>query len=427
MKFYLETYGCAANRAHGEVMKGLLLRSGCEMTERIEAADVLILNSCIVKSATENRILHRLEEWQNEYPDKKIIVAGCMPQAEYGRTKEFAPDASLVGPHNCEDITKAVRKISEGKQVEFLDERREAKLCLPRVRDNKYVDICEVAQGCLGDCSYCQVKFAKGNLKSYEPNQILKEIRQSRNNGCKEIWITAQDTAAYGRDIGTNLPELLEQIINLPGRFRVRAGMMNVDTIRPILDELIDVYKSDKIYSFLHLPLQSGSDRILKKMRRKYSVEEWKEVASRFREEIPDLNLWTDVIVGFPGETKEEYEKTKELLEDVRPDYFNVSRFTARPGTDAKEMDQLTTEVKKKRSEELSEMVRRISHESKKSFVGREREILVTEKTNRGNQYKGRDESYRPVIVSAGKEARGDFFKVEMTDAQTAFLEGSFI
>ncbi|MFP4116181.1 MAG: tRNA (N(6)-L-threonylcarbamoyladenosine(37)-C(2))-methylthiotransferase [Candidatus Aenigmatarchaeota archaeon] len=422
MKVYLETYGCAANQAHSEVMKGLLSRAGGQVVENEDIADMLILNSCIVKSPTENRIIHRLKEWKEEYPNKEMIIAGCMPQAEYDRTVEFAPHASLVGPNNCRDIAKAVRKTMEGERVEYLDGRREEKLCLPRIRGNDLIDICEIAQGCPGNCSYCQVKFAKGGLKSYDPDKIVKEVSQSLNVGCREVWITAQDTASYGRDIGTSLPELLEKITKLSGNFRVRVGMMNVNTLKPILDELIEVYKSEKIYSFLHLPLQSGSDKILEKMNRKYTVEEWKKVVKRFRKEVPELNLWTDVIVGFPGETGEEFKDTKEVLKDLRPEHTNVSRFGARPGTEAKEMEQLDTEVKKSRSEELSELVKKISKEEKGNLVEEKRKVLVLGKEEGKNQWKGRDTSYRPVVLDSKEDLKGKFVTVVVEDFGETYL-----
>lgn len=422
MKVYLETYGCAANQAHSEVMKGLLSRAGGQVVENEDIADMLILNSCIVKSPTENRIIHRLKEWKEEYPNKEMIIAGCMPQAEYDRTVEFAPHASLVGPNNCRDIAKAVRKTMEGERVEYLDGRREEKLCLPRIRGNDLIDICEIAQGCPGNCSYCQVKFAKGGLKSYDPDKIVKEVSQSLNVGCREVWITAQDTASYGRDIGTSLPELLEKITKLSGNFRVRVGMMNVNTLKPILDELIEVYKSEKIYSFLHLPLQSGSDKILEKMNRKYTVEEWKKVVKRFRKEVPELNLWTDVIVGFPGETGEEFKDTKEVLKDLRPEHTNVSRFGARPGTEAKEMEQLDTEVKKSRSEELSELVKKISKEEKGNLVEEKRKVLVLGKGEGKNQWKGRDTSYRPVVLDSKEDLKGKFVTVVVEDFGETYL-----
>jgi MiaB/RimO family radical SAM methylthiotransferase len=234
MKVYFETYGCSANQAHTEVMKGLLSRAGSHIVENEKLADVLVLNSCIVKSPTENRIIHKLKEWRESYPDKKLVIAGCMPQAEYDRTKDFAPEASLVGPHNCRDIVKAIRRTAEGEQVEHLEERREDKLCLPRIRQNKFIDICEIAQGCSGNCAYCQVKLAKGELKSFAPNKIIKEVAQSTKAGCKEVWITSQDNGSYGRDLGTSLSELLESIVNISGKFRVRVGMMNADTVKLI-------------------------------------------------------------------------------------------------------------------------------------------------------------------------------------------------
>lgn len=426
-KAYLETYGCAANQAHSEVMKGLLSRAGCKVVQNKELADVLILNSCIVKSPTENRIIHQLKEWEEKYSDKGLILAGCMPQAEYSRAREFVPDASFVGPNNCKGIVKAVRKTVGGEQVEYLDERREEKLCLPRIRQNSLVDICEVAQGCLGSCSYCQVKSAKGSLKSFPPRKILKEVKQSLNTGCKEVWVTSQDTAAYGRDLGTTLPELLQRVVKLPGNFRVRVGMMNANTAKPILDELVEVFQDEKIYSFLHLPLQSGSDRILERMNRNYTVNGFKEVVRTFREKIPKLNFWTDLIVGFPGETEEDFKATKETIKEIGPDFVNLSKFGARPGTEAKQMEQVSTKVKKKRSRELSKLVDEISEERKGKFLGTTREVLVTERGRKPGQWKGRDDSYRPVLTSSENDLRGKFVPVKIESKRGGGLQGELL
>jgi len=405
-------------------MKGILQKGGCDITENEELADVLVLNSCIVKTPTENKIVHKLKRWQEDYPDKKIIVSGCMPQADYSKTVDVVPEASLVGPNNCRDITKAVRKTMEGERVEYLDEKKEDRFCLPRIRENDLIGIVEIAQGCCGNCSYCQVKFAKGELKSYESDSIVDEVKRSLRSGCKEIWLTTQDTASYGTDIGTSLPELLEKIVKVPGKFRVRIGMMNVDTLQPILEELAEVYGSDKIYSFLHLPLQSGSNRILEEMNRRYTVEEFKKVVERFRDSVPELNLWTDIIVGFPSENENDFKRTVETVEEIKPDRVNVSRFGLRPGTRAESLDdKRSEETKKIRSRKLSDLTREIRTDRLKNFVGEDREVLILGKNKR--VWKGKDGTYRNVLVENGKNVKGSFRKVEIKSCGVSGLVGS--
>ncbi|MFB6216614.1 MAG: tRNA (N(6)-L-threonylcarbamoyladenosine(37)-C(2))-methylthiotransferase [Candidatus Aenigmatarchaeota archaeon] len=424
MNVYFETYGCAANRSHSEVMKGLLLRSGCEIVENQELADVLVVNSCIVKGPTENRIIHRLKEFREEDGERNIILAGCMPQAEYERAREFAPEASFVGPHNCKDIQKAVKSTYEGETVEFLDERREEKLCLPRMRYNELIDICEIAQGCTGNCTYCQVKFSKGSLKSYDPGNIEEEIRQSLNTGCKEIWMTCQDTASYGRDIGSSFPDLMQRILNLSGKFRIRIGMMNVDTLNENLKDTIDIFRDERVYSFLHLPLQSGSDKVLERMGRNYTSDGFVETVETFREEVEDLNLWTDVMVGFPGETEQDFKKTERVLKDVKPENVNVSRFSPRPGTEAKDMEKVRSEVKKTRSKEMSEITETIRRDARKELEGTEREVLITERGEGEMEWKGRDMAYRNVLVETERNIRGSFRDVEIVDVEDTYLKG---
>lgn len=423
MKVYTETYGCTANQNHGEIMKGLIERSGCKNTSNDEMADVVIINTCIVKSPTENRIMNRIKELAEKNLEEKLIIAGCMPMVEYEKIKEIAPKASLLGTNNCKDITNALTKIQKGNRIELVEERREEKLGLPKVRKNKYTNICEISQGCLGDCNYCQVKMAKGDLRSYKPEKIASDIKKSLESGCKQIWLTSQDNGCYGYDIDTDLVQLLKKIIGFPGNYRIRIGMMNVNTINNI-DELIEIYKSEKIYSFLHIPVQSGSDEILKKMNRKYTVNSFKQVVNKFKEKIPNLNLWTDIIVGYPDETESQFKQSIELIKGIQPDNVNVSRFEPRPGTKAKQEKQLPTKVKKKRSEEMAKLVRKIKLERKKKMVGKTKKVLITERGLRKNQWKGRDGSYRNVLVRSEKNIEGKFVNVEIKGAIRSGLIG---
>jgi MiaB-like tRNA modifying enzyme len=281
-----------------------------------------------------------------------------MPKIEQRLIEKLNPQASLVGPDSIEKIVDVTRVTLEGRKIIFTEDLKKPKLCLPRERKNPSIGIIEISNGCLSNCSYCCVKFARGKLFSYPVEKIVEEARQAVKNGCKELWITSQDNSCYGKDIDSSLPELLKEICKIEGEFSVRVGMMNPLYAKNILDELIEVSKDEKIIKFLHLPVQSGSDKILKLMNRGYVVKDFVEIVEKFRKEIPDLFLSTDVIVGFPGETEEDFQKTVELMRKIKPSKINISKFGARPMTEAAKMKQLDNKTINERSKLLHELVK---------------------------------------------------------------------
>ncbi len=423
MDVYFETYGCSANQSHSEVMKGVLESSGCRVVSNPENGDVLVVNTCIVKDPTEKKMISRIQELKEEYTEKKMIVAGCMPIGEYDLLRDIAPDASFLGPNNCLDISECIRKTKEGKKMEYLDEKRETNLCHPRIRFNPWINIVEISQGCRGNCAYCIVKRCKGDLKSYPLEKIKEDVEKSLK-GCKEIWLTSQDCGCYGLDRDKKLVDLLKRIREIKGKFRVRIGMMNPNHILPMIEDLKEQYKDEKIYEFLHVPVQSASDRILKKMNRFYKKEDFKKIIKEFRKDLPNITVWTDVIVGFPGETEEDFSETLELIREVRPDFVNVSKFGLRPGTKAEKMEQVDSETIKKRSKKISEVVRKISLEKNKEWIGKECEVLITKKGREKNQYIGRNKAYKSVLVESKKDLRGKFVKVKIKSAKRSYLKG---
>ncbi len=296
-----------------------------------------------------------------------------------------------------------------------------------KIRKNQLVGITEIASGCLGACAYCIVKFARGNLKSRKIEEILKEIENSLKDGCKEIWITSQDCGCYGLDIQMNLADLLRQIVEINGDFKIRVGMMNPNHMKPILGELIEIYKNPKIYKSIHIPVQSGSDKILKSMRRGYKVKNFEKIVKEFRKIFPNITLSTDIIVGFPSEKESDFKETIEMIKRVRPDIVNISKFAPRPRTKAKRMKQLDNMVIKKRSKRLADLVRKIGMEKNKEWLSKECEILVTEKGKRKNQLMGRNEYYKPVIFEGKKNVMGKFLKVKITNFGLTHLNAETI
>lgn len=355
MRIYSEVYGCPSNIADWEISLGLLKEAGFEIVDDRAKSDLNIIFTCIVKSPTEQRMIEKIKKLTKT--GKPLIVAGCMPKTSQRIIEKTNPDASLVGPDSVRHIVDVARAALEGKKVIFVADERRPKLGSPRVRKRENVSIVPISIGCLSDCSYCAVRFARGRLRSYPTEKIVKEVQDSVAAGCKEIWLTSQDNGCYGLDIGTNLAVLLKEVCALSGNFKIRVGMMNPMHIKKFLDELIGAYKNKKMVKFLHLPAQSGSDRILQLMKRGYTVEEFEKIVERFREEIPDLFLSTDIIVGFPSETGADFQKTVELLKRVRPNKVNLSKFGARPGTEAEKMKQTAMEAINERSKMLHGLI----------------------------------------------------------------------
>jgi len=423
---YIESYGCSASQCEAEIMAGLLEASGFDIIKNEKYADLIIVVTCFVKQVTEQRILFRIKQIRDAYPEKKLIIAGCMPEGIYRKVTDIVPEASLVSTHHVKEIAQAVKKTLEGKRVEYLGKSEEVKLCLPKIRKNPVIDIVPISSGCNSSCAYCCVRFAKGKLFSYPKEMIIKEIENSIRQGCKEIWLTSQDNASYGLEDKSNLPELLNEISTIPGNFLVRVGMMNPKNVLPILDDLIKSYQNDKIYKFLHLPIQSGDDKVLEKMNRDYKVEDFLKIVKGFRKNI-NFNLWTDVIVGFPEETEEQFENTIKIIENIKPDWTNVSKFGLRNKTPAEKLEQLPRSIVNERSERMSEIVRKISFEKNKEWMHWEGSVLVSKRGKEAGQWLGRNPAYKLILVENKENLLGKFVKVRIKEAGYSHLTGVLI
>ncbi len=424
-RVYVETYGCTANQGASEIMLGVLNKKGYDTVDNPKAADIVIVNTCTVKAATEKKILHRLHLLHSK--GKSVIVVGCMPEVQKDKVLEACPTAIIGGIDSPPRILDLVEKATTGQKQngeEKKEKERTVKLLQPRKRFNPVVGIIPVSEGCLGSCSYCIVRRAKGSLFSYPPEAILEEVRHSIEEGCKELWLTSQDNAQYGmerRDY-PSFAGLLEGVCALPGDFMVRVGMMNPWSVKRILNPLLEAYEHQKVFKFLHLPVQSGSERVLEHMHRNYTLRDVRDIVSRFRERFPLLYFSTDIIVGYPTETSEDFEKTLTFLRDFRPDLVNISMYTPRPGTPAQRLKNLDTKIVKERSRTVTRLVQEIKKEKNKSLVGREFLVLGEKKSPKGDTI-ARTPEYRPVVVK-GLEP-GEWARVEIVDATHSSLVGS--
>jgi MiaB-like tRNA modifying enzyme len=423
---YVETYGCSANQNNSELMTGILARRGLNIVSNEKLADIIIVNTCIVKGPTINKIFARIKELAKG--DKKLIIAGCMASIpeQVKKIKKIAK-ASFLGSHNIKDIARAVKDIMEGKNIQLTDIKDEIKLCIPKIRKGKIIGITQILEGCPGECSYCITRFAKGRLFSYPEQEILKNIQADLDAGCKEIWLTSQDNSAYGVDgKKTNLAELLRNILKIKRKFMIRLGMMNPNHVIPILDELIECYKDKRVYKFLHIPLQSGSDSVLKDMNRKYKAKDFLKIVEEFRKNFPEMSLATDIICGYPTETAEDFEKSLEIARKIQPDIVNISRYWPMKGTKASKLEQLNQKEIIKRTSELMNLFDNLAFEKNKKIVNKEYECLV-DKKGFDNTWLCRNENYKLIAIKSSKKLLGEKIKVKITKAMPHYILGEYL
>jgi MiaB-like tRNA modifying enzyme len=406
MKYYVESYGCTMNYGEGRKLSRDMASLGYTEAADADEADIVILNTCTVVETTEKKMLSRISELKRMR--KEVIVTGCMAKAQPKRIEIRLPESIVLPPSDYHEFARevAARYGVAGPPV-------------PIVQGTDA--ILPVAQGCLGNCTYCITKMARGRLKSYPADGLEEEFNSFVDGGAKEILITAQDTACYGFDIGTDLPTLLGSMLRKEGEYRVRIGMMNPNHLKRIVDGLIGLMDDDRMYRFLHIPVQSGSDDVLRRMRRGYKASDFMELVDTLRSNVPDISIATDIITGFPGETDEDHELTKQLIRDLHADTLNITRFSSRPGTEAAGMEQLHGRILKERSTELTDLKNEVEYEVNSRLVGKRFRALATEVGKEGTIV--RTDNYRPVVIR-DEVPLGTFVEVEVTDCRPTYLFG---
>lgn len=416
MKIYVEVFGCTANKSDAALIKGLIKNSKHDLVTDSDNADIIVIITCTVIDATEQRMISRLKKYKKT--GKNVIVAGCMTSIQNVTIINILPDAKLLPPQYSHHILDII----ENNEIKFINKNK--------TKFNKYFDEIiapiSVSEGCMFSCTYCITSLARGKLKSFPINEIKKDVNSAVEKGCREIQLTAQDTSSYGLDLNSDLGILLKNTCEINGDFRIRVGMMNPFTCMKNLDSIIEGFQSSKIYKFFHMPIQSGDNDILKKMNREYNVDEILKIIKKFEQRYRDLTLSTDIIVGFPSETDEQFQNTIKILKEIKPDITNITRFSARPFTKAKKMiGRINTEIVKNRSKKLSEICAKISNDKNKKHIGRKYKILITEK-GKNKTFVGRSENYKPVIIDK-KVDLGEFIAVKIIDSAPTYLVGSII
>ena len=342
-KVFIKTFGCQSNYGDSETLAGLLYNKGFQIVNDLNEANLVIVNSCGVKGITQNRVLSFVNSISKT---KKVYVGGCLTSMI--NIEKYCKD--ITGHFNTNSIIKFSDILKEKEKIKIYSREKESRILKPVIRKDQELAIMNISQGCLNNCSFCSTKLSRGILRSYEVKDIVKAVEDSVKSGCKKIYLSSQDNGCYGLDIGTNLPSLLKEIVKIPGNFEVRVGMGNPRFLPRFLDELIEVYKNDKVMKFLHIPIQSGSNKILKEMKRGNTVEDFIKIIKVFRKEIPGMSIATDIIIGYPTETEEDFQETLKLIDDIKPEVLNISKYGKRPGTFAAGLKQLPSQEIKRRS-----------------------------------------------------------------------------
>jgi MiaB-like tRNA modifying enzyme len=421
----IETYGCTLNQADSRIMGNILKANGYEVeykryNDREGGADFIIVNTCTVKTPTENKILYRLGKLRSL--GKKLIVAGCLASADKEKVLSVVPEASIITTSNVHKIMHVVERAKNGESVAMDKYERVDKLAYG-IDNASAIARIPISEGCLSNCSFCETRFARGPLNSFSEDLILRAVKNALANGAVEIELTSQDVGAYGLDRKTNIAELLGRVAEIEGEFRVRVGMLNPEHLHRYFDELIEAYRSSKVYKFLHLPVQSGSDKVLKEMNRRYTIEEFKGYVDEIRRKL-SATIATDIIVGYPTETDEDFEKSIELVKELKPEVVNISKFGARPHAPASKLPQLDGNIIKNRSAIFSRIVREIEFREREKHIGETRRILITERNKKS--FTGRDDFYNEIAI-VGNANIGEFIDVKIIGNSAACLIGKRI
>ncbi len=416
-RIWVEAYGCSASFADSEMISGLIVNGGHTLANSSAESDLNLIVTCSVKDATANKMIHRIKKLRT----KPLIVAGCLPKAEKESVEKLSSNASLLGPNSLGKTLQVINTTLGGNKTIELEDTDISKTGLPKVRLNPAVGIVEIASGCLSECSFCQTKIAKGDLTSYRIGDIVRQVNAEVNDGCKEIWLTSTDNGCYGLDIGEDLPKLVNAVVEIPQNFMIRVGMMNPMYMPRIREGLLKSFENPKVFKFLHVPVQSGSNKVLADMKRGHTAETFMDITEKFRKKYHDFTISTDIIVGFPTESDDDFKETIKLLNDTRPDIVNLSKHSPRPGTESSLLEPIDVNIVKKRSKEVFELINRISFENNRKWIGWKGKVLFDERTDDG--IKGRNFAYKSIFVQDDIKI-GQMAEVEVHDVTQHSLLG---
>jgi len=419
--YYIETYGCTSNKADSYIIASILNKAGY-FQKNLEDAEFVIINTCAVKQQTENKIRSRLSELYNSFKNdvnKHFIIAGCLPHVEPGymeAIKKIIPTFSaIIDLDNLNEVPLIFEEIKSGrtnliyKSKDSIDKSN----ILINHPPGKITGIVPISEGCLGSCTYCCVKNARGKLNCYDPENIVRNVEHQLKQNIKQIYLTSQDCSTYNYN-NTHLQDLVRKIVELKYDFFLRVGMLNPRFLIDNFNQLLQIFKYKKVYQFLHVPIQSGSDTVLAKMNRTYKISDIEGKLKMLKQTFPLLTLSTDIICGFPGETEDDFQQTIDLIKWLKPEILNISKFTPRPGTKAKSMKQVDSREIKERSIKLSKIFRASLTDINKDWIGWEGKVLVLHEGSKPNQAFGRNFAYKNIFIDGNKTSFGDFVSVHI-------------
>ncbi len=434
MKFLITTFGCQANERDSEIMAGLLQKLGYKLASTLEEADLLLFNTCCVREKAENKVLSQvggLKELKVQNPNLIIGICGCMVQQEkmIEKIRRRAPHVDLIfGTHNIHQLPDLIIEIQKMKQPQFqvLPDRTEIVEGLPSQRQVPFKALVNITYGCNNFCTYCIVPYVRGREKSRTPEAILAEIKKLVADGVVEVILLGQNVNAYGKTLenACSFAELLKKVNDIPGLKRIRYLTSHP---RDFQQELIKTISGlAKVCSHFHLPVQAGSNRILQKMNRGYTRENYLKLVAEIRRSIPEVSITTDIIVGFPGETEEDFQDTLNLVEEVRFDSAFTFLYSPRSGTPAAQMtEQIPLARKKERLQKLMNLQNKISLEINQTLKGQVLEVLVEGLSKKDKtMVEGRTRTNKIVLFAGSEELIGRFVEIKITTAQTWVLKG---
>lgn len=433
---YVRSFGCQLNISDGEKIKGLLRQAGYYFTDDETKADLIILNTCAVRENAEDRvfgIVGSMKKLKEVKPSLIIGISGCMTAQEHiaEKIKRSYPQVDfVVGTSAISSIPKLLLDCLNGQKFGVdISEYDDFSEVTEQVRESKFKASVPIMFGCNNFCTYCIVPYVRGRERSRKADDIIAEVRNLVQNGYKEIMLLGQNVNSYGNDFGeTNaFPELLRKINRIDGDFVIRFMSSHP---KDASKELIDtIFECSKVAKHLHLPLQSGSSDILKRMNRRYTAEKYLETVEYIRSKDPEFSLTTDLIVGFPNETDEDFQATLDIIKLVKYDNIYSFIYSKRTGTKAAVMPDFTSdEVKSQRMRKLLEVQREISTENYKRFIGRRMRVLVDDVSKKREGFvSGKSNEFIIVEFAGDKSLIGQFVDIEITDAMNWAVRGKMI
>ncbi|HJJ35471.1 MAG TPA: tRNA (N(6)-L-threonylcarbamoyladenosine(37)-C(2))-methylthiotransferase [Methanocorpusculum sp.] len=400
LSIFTETYGCTYNAGDTEKLMEIARSQGCVPALSADQADAVLINTCVVIGRTEQHMYERLDC----YAEKLLFVTGCLPPVAKEVLETRYPHIHIIDPDHIHACYMEVATAHSGTN-----------------------GVLQIARGCNGHCTYCITRLARGKLVSFPAEDILRQAESIIKAGASEIQLTAQDTSSWGmdRNDGQRLPDLLRALCKLPGHFMIRIGMANPDTLLPLLDDFLEALQDPKIFLFLHIPVQSGSDPVLRLMGRRYTSAQYEEICTRAREAFPDIRISTDYIAGFSGETDEDAAASVEQIRRTKPGKVNITRFSVRQNTPAAKMKKIPEQIKKQRSRELTTAANSVYDANNAEMIGRILKAVVTEVVKLGS-VTARDRTYQNIVVMQDIPI-GTEIRVKITGHRRHYLIGELI